>query len=237
VAIGTKKALIFAAAFNPFAFLFYFHRMPDFSHYHEVLGVPANASQLEIKKAYRRLAMRFHPDKNPGNALAEKMFRDITTAYEALLNQQPGKIGQTKPAPKTYYTENHVLQESAQLKLYVDQNNPYLLDYDLLFFSVDKILTPAKLDLLSSKADQSLNLQFIQNILSVILYLPRGYCETLLGKMQALINDTPAATPLLTKFMREKKQEHWLGKYGWLITLGITVLLCVLAVWLGKEPT
>lgn len=52
--------------------------------YYEVLGVNRSASEEEIKKAYRKLAVQFHPDKNPGDARAEERFKEATEAYEVL---------------------------------------------------------------------------------------------------------------------------------------------------------
>ena len=48
------------------------------------LGVPKSASDAEIKKAYRRLARKHHPDVNPGDATAKKKFQEIASAYEIL---------------------------------------------------------------------------------------------------------------------------------------------------------
>lgn len=52
--------------------------------YYEILGVPRNATLEEIKSAYRKLAMKYHPDRNPGDKEAEKKFREVQEAYEVL---------------------------------------------------------------------------------------------------------------------------------------------------------
>src|SRR5262249_27205774 len=52
--------------------------------YYEVLGVNRDADEETIKKAYRRLAMKFHPDRNPDNPKAEEQFKEAKEAYEAL---------------------------------------------------------------------------------------------------------------------------------------------------------
>ena len=52
--------------------------------YYQILGVSRDANDQEIKSAYRRMAMRFHPDKNPGNKEAEENFKEAAEAYSVL---------------------------------------------------------------------------------------------------------------------------------------------------------
>ena len=55
---------------------------------YELLGVPRNAGAEDLKKAYRKLAMQFHPDRNPGDKAAEHKFKDISEAYDILKDEQ-----------------------------------------------------------------------------------------------------------------------------------------------------
>lgn len=58
--------------------------MADKRDYYEVLGVAKNASDAELKKAYRKLAKKYHPDVNPGDKEAEAKFKEATEAYGIL---------------------------------------------------------------------------------------------------------------------------------------------------------
>lgn len=60
--------------------------------FYKILGVKRKAAQDEIKKAYRKLARKWHPDVNPGNKQAEQKFKEISRAYDCLGNEEKRKL-------------------------------------------------------------------------------------------------------------------------------------------------
>ena len=60
----------------------------DYKDYYQILGVSRGANADEIRKAYRKLAMQYHPDRNPDDKQAEERFKEINEAYQVLNDPQ-----------------------------------------------------------------------------------------------------------------------------------------------------
>src|SRR5262245_63274874 len=71
--------------------------------YYEVLGIPRDASEADVKKAYRKLARQYHPDRNPGDKTAEAKFKEVQEAYGVLGDKQKkaqyDRFGHAGPIP------------------------------------------------------------------------------------------------------------------------------------------
>jgi len=80
--------------------------MPQVRNYYEMLGVDKNAPSNEIKKAYRTLAIKYHPDRNLGNKAAEEKFKDINEAYEVLSDQTRRVQYDESLKPKSFFRGN-----------------------------------------------------------------------------------------------------------------------------------
>ncbi len=86
--------------------------------YYEVLGVERSASADEIKKAYRKAALKYHPDKNPGDKEAEEKFKEAAEAYDVLSNpdkkaryDQFGHAGMNGPAGGGTYSGGFSMED------------------------------------------------------------------------------------------------------------------------------
>jgi len=66
-------------------------RVSGNKNYYEILGVSPEAPPEEVKKAYRQLALKFHPDRNPGDRQAEERFKEISEAYGVLMDPEKRK--------------------------------------------------------------------------------------------------------------------------------------------------
>jgi curved DNA-binding protein len=80
---------------------------------YEVLGLPYNATKNQIKKAFRRLAKRFHPDRNKGNLEAEERFKRVQAAYDILIKGQGKKIHS-----RADFTERHTQYAKSEHPFY-----------------------------------------------------------------------------------------------------------------------
>ena len=98
--------------------------------YYRILGISKDATQKDIKKAYRRLARRFHPDLNPGDKSAEARFKNINEAYEVLSDVEKRKKYDSF-GDKNQYAENYAKRNKRTLGLNSGEQGRILVKQEL----------------------------------------------------------------------------------------------------------
>ena len=103
----------------------FFHYFIDMSNYYEILGVSKNATADEIKKAYRTLAFKYHPDRNQGNAAAEEKFKQISAAYDVLGDEAKRRQYDMGYSTGSYSTSGSQTQQQYQRQYQYTYQNPF----------------------------------------------------------------------------------------------------------------
>lgn len=219
--------------------------MEDKDYYH-ILRVRPNATTTEIKKAYRKLALRYHPDKNPGDPITEAVFREIQEAYDILSDVRrreyyhlqslqyatsyAGKF-QTGDLPSTPQT---ILQEAIRLNKMVAGMDPFRINRDALYFRLEQILSPYHLDLLILENNPGTSREIIQAIITSAKPLSYSLVNALCVKLKVLAGTDPECQAAIFAFGKKQKRMATWERYKIWIALLLTVILCLLIFFITK---
>jgi len=204
--------------------------------YYKILDIAPGATETDIKKSFRRLALRYHPDVNQGNKYAEAWFRELQEAYDTLtdvakkdaylqdrwLLQSQGK-NMARPVPLTPDT---IVAEARELANRVADLDHFRMDHQQLAQSLLQLLDNERLDILRSFTAT----QEAQNIGQLLLSSSEPVDYPLLQpfyqRMQLLANISPALQPLIASNRNRRRQQYFWERNQWWILLLLTVGLC-----------
>lgn len=203
--------------------------------YYKILGIPPSANLQEVKTAYRSLAHRFHPDKNPGDHYAAAQFELIKEAYEVLSN----------PSAKEHYLQQRwydksinrkqnaevltpvtLLKQLLELERYVSRLDLHRVDDEGLFNHLMEMLSPATMEMLVKFNDIQVNQSIVSTTLRCLGPLPYEKTKMVVDRLFKL--DDPPINRELENFMVKAKKNHdWSKTQPWLIAV-IVALICML---------
>jgi len=210
--------------------------------YYVLLNVQPQASQEEIKLAYRRLALKYHPDRNAGNVHTEALFKEINEAYTVLSNQQkrdaynrlrndqnttasqPQKTTRQKPV----VTGRTVLFQCTHLRSLIEKSNPFAVNTDALLAKLEEILSDAHLHILLYENKPQQNAQVLHEILFCCKPLPLNYFYKINSRLYKLAGNNAIMRNSIQQFIKQKKQEQLWQKYKFFWVLLITIIICFL---------
>jgi molecular chaperone DnaJ len=222
--------------------IFAIHRMM-IKDYYKILEVAPQATQQEIRKSFRRLALQYHPDKNAGSSLAEAQFREIQEAYEVLSDEKSRKeynykrwynrsIGQE--FVKRPLTPADILHESKLLLNYVHSMTIFRVDYDALSYYMRQLITDGNIGLLQQYNDVAANKAIIQTLLQATAPLPMLHLIPITHQLLILAGNDMQLAGEIHRSVKERKQREAWDKYKWIVMVVITGVICWLMYWYGK---
>ena len=221
-------------------------RMKD---YYKILGVKPNASQAEIKKAYRLLAVKYHPDKNGGDTVSEEHFKEVSESYIIL--------GDTAKRNAYDYTKGHhknytwqsiegkptpvtLLILFKRIKDKVLHNNGKV-NQQALFKVIDDLLSQENIRFLITVRDVATNNLIMDEILTCCIFLPEPLKSDLYLKLTTLadgdsrfkqkIAQLNTKQETLHNAMVEEHREHTLNKTSKLIFIAFLIFLIGLLIF------
>jgi DnaJ domain len=211
--------------------------------YYGILQIEISATKPEIKKAYRKLAMQFHPDKNQDDLYAAARFEEIKEAYEVLTN----------PSKKEYYLQQRwynqsigkrktesiitpvtVLKQMLELDIYVYKLDVHRMDKQGLADYTGELLSNANIDKIFLFNEQHVNNQIIIIAIKAMSSLTYRQAEVISNNLYKLAGENAEFKKMINEFLYLKKQKEKTEKYKPVIALLIVAILCLLIWMMGR---
>ncbi len=203
--------------------------------YYKILHVFPGSSAEEIKKSYRRLVLKYHPDRHDNNDHLTEHFREIQAAYETLSDptrriEYDNENGFTG-AKKRVRTPQSVLSEANRLRNYVQTLNRLSIDQRALEFHLRQLISEQTAYLLKGPELLVPRQELIHLVLDTSWFLSYNYLTKLHDDLLLVADGDPFSNELIATVMKQRKLRHTQERLlPWLVIL-LTGLLC----WLMYE--
>ena len=207
--------------------------------YYHILQIPPHATSHEIKKAYRRLAMMYHPDKTENDLYAGAKYQEIREAYDVLSN--PGKkeaylqerwydqsIGKKRKADPGAITPVSILKLRLELERYVSSLDMHRMNKEGLYNYINELLSSDTIEKLNRYDEAAITQQIINTILMAMKPLPFNLAITLSSKLEKLADHDPISLQRIKRSLKQHQKSFLWKRYQVFLIIVITVLICLL---------
>ena len=205
--------------------------------YYQILGVAPAATLEEIKKAYRALAFKYHPDQNPDNQFAEAQFKELQEAYSILSNKTKRQQYDeerwlsgmsTRAKDKTAITPQWILLECKKLSKHMMHIDTYRMSHRSLSEYILLLLSDAHMAVLQQQQTNEVNEDIIKEVLVATRNLQYQYLESITSRLKILARSDNTIIEFIDSNIKERKKAASWDKYMPLFVIIITLLLCVI---------
>ena len=220
--------------------------------YYKILGLPAVASAAEVKKAYHKLALKYHPDKNPNDSGAESIFKQITEAYNFLSNpadkllydmqytvQQQSHASKLQEEQKRQEEKKQQVTPKAMLAIFqnlrkeVGRADPGKIDPGRYYVSINNLLSIANIDHFISQGDTSTNCNIVMEAMACCGPLPYFFINRLIPRFVKLAGTDNETIVKIYGFDRKHRmREKWKRNSPFVVIIGYAIFMFLLF-WKG----
>jgi curved DNA-binding protein CbpA len=210
--------------------------------YYATLRIPQGADASSIKKAFRTLAMEYHPDKRGENAENDHYFREIKEAYGVLSDPQlreeylyqrwlEKSMGHQLD---TLLRADQILQLFIKAEQYIATADAFRTDKMTLFNQVIKLFSNARLEAILSENNPDMEASTLQLAIRMSAHLNLDGCLMMAEHFGKMLEKHADEAKAWEKLLRKKRQEHHLEQLKVPLVLVLTLLICLLILVLGK---
>ena len=210
--------------------------------YYATLRLPQGADALSIKKAFRTLAMEYHPDKRGENAENDHYFREIQEAYGVLSDPQlreeylyqrwlEKSMGHQLD---TFVQPAQILQLFIKAEQYISTTDGFKTDKTVLFTHVYKLFSHARLEAIISENNPDMEATTVQMAMRMSAHLNLEGYLFMADHFKKMLEKHPHEAKDWEKLLRKKKKEQRMEQLKVPLVLALTLLICFLIFLLGK---
>lgn len=203
--------------------------------HYKTLGVSSNASSTDIKKAYRSLAHKYHPDKAQENPFAASLFRDIQEAYTVLSDERKRKLydeeryyaGLAAQKEPQRITGEWILNQAGKLSAHVANVDSYRMNHGALYEYVLLLLSDNHLAILKQERQKEVDKQIIVTILSAIKLLQYSYFSSVCARLQVLADNQEDLSEAIRSADRTRKTAATASNALPYIIILVAIIMCI----------
>jgi molecular chaperone DnaJ len=205
--------------------------------YYKILEVSPDATVAEIKKSYRRLALKYHPDKNFGNKISEAHFKEIQEAYRVLsddkrrydYNREQNNFAYSsqrkkQAAPVTAATIMHQVTDFRKKVMVLD---PHRMNKVALFQQIEHFLSTHYIAVLQQSREPNINKKIIEDMLVCARFLPYVQVEKICFQLAAIAGTDNSLHQRIYNFSKQARLQNYWNKYKLLAAIIATIILCL----------
>jgi molecular chaperone DnaJ len=209
--------------------------------HYKTLGVNKGSTQTEIKKAYRSLAFKYHPDKNPGDATAEAKFKEIQEAYSTLADtfgraayddeRWMSGMGGSKQVQEI--TPEWLLRVAYELNASLSQMDTHRMSQRVLEAYILLILSDQHLAILAEAGDKERTKMIIAELLKAAAKLDVRHLDEIERRLIMLAEENDESLQMIDEKIEERKRRALMEKFLPYFIIIVTILLCAAMYYYG----